>query len=56
MTPQPLRLRIGEIAVCGSCLRTAFERPETASRRCRCGGLIVAMPRGEVESRRRDKG
>ena len=48
-------LRIGEVAVCGSCLRVAFERAETASRRCRCGGAIIAMPKSEVDARRRDR-
>jgi DNA-directed RNA polymerase subunit RPC12/RpoP len=48
-------LRIGEVAVCAACLRTTFERAETASRRCRCGGRIIAMPRSEVDARRRDK-
>jgi hypothetical protein len=48
-------LRIGEVAVCAACLRVTFERAEAASRRCRCGGRIIAMPRSEVEARRRDK-
>jgi DNA-directed RNA polymerase subunit RPC12/RpoP len=47
---------MGEVAVCGTCLRTEFERAEMASGRCRCGGRIVAMPRSEVEARRSDKG
>jgi hypothetical protein len=54
-TRQP-KLRVGEVAVCRSCLRTTFERAEAGSRRCRCGGAIVAMPRSEVEARRNDKG
>ena len=56
MTARPLKLRIGEVAVCRSCLRTAFERAEAAGGRCRCGGAIIAMPKGEVEARRADKG
>ena len=48
-------LRIGEVAVCGTCLRVAFERAETASLRCRCGGRIIAMPKSEVDARRRDR-
>jgi len=56
VTARTPKLRIGEVAVCRSCLRTAFERAEAASGRCRCGGTIIAMPRGEVEARRTDKG
>jgi DNA-directed RNA polymerase subunit RPC12/RpoP len=48
-------LKVGEIAVCGTCLRTKFERAEVASGKCRCGGRIVAMPRGEVEARRSER-
>jgi len=50
------KLKVGEVSVCRSCLRTAFERAEAASGRCRCGGAIIAMPKGEVEARRTDKG
>ncbi len=56
MTAPRAKLRIGEVAVCGSCLRTTFERAEAAGGRCRCGGTINAMPKGEVEARRADKG
>ncbi len=48
-------MRIGEVAVCVACLRTTFERAETASKRCRCGGRIITMPKGEVEARRNDR-
>jgi hypothetical protein len=56
VSPRDAGPRPGEVAVCGSCLRTAFERAEKSSRRCRCGGRIVTMPKGEVEARRGDKG
>ena len=56
MTALKPKLKIGEVAVCRSCLRTTFERAEAASGRCRCGGAIIAMPKGEVEARRTDKG
>jgi hypothetical protein len=56
MSPKDPGLKVGEVAVCGTCLRTKFERTEAASRRCRCGGRIVAMPRSEVEARRSDRG
>jgi len=56
VTARTPKLRVGEVAVCRSCLRTAFERAEAASGRCRCGGAIIAMPKGEVEARRTDKG
>jgi len=56
VSPRDPVMRIGEVAVCGTCLRTKLERTETASRRCRCGGRIVVMPRSEVEARRNDKG
>ena len=36
-------MKIGEIAVCGTCLRTKFERAETVNVKCRCGGHIVVM-------------
>lgn len=49
-------LRIGEIHVCGGCLRTTFDRAELSAMRCRCGGRIVAMPRGEVDKRLTDRG
>jgi hypothetical protein len=49
-------LKVGEVAVCGSCLRTRFDRAESASRTCRCGGRIVAMPKGEIDARRADRG
>ena len=48
-------MKIGEIAVCGTCLRTQFERTEAVSGKCRCGGRIVVMLRGEVEKRRSEK-
>ena len=56
MTAGKPKLKVGEVAVCRSCLRTTFERAEAASGRCRCGGAIIAMPKGEVEARRTDKG
>lgn len=48
-------MKIGEIAVCGTCLRTKFERAEAVNVKCRCGGRIVVMLRGEVEKRRSEK-
>ena len=48
-------MKIGEVAVCGTCLRTKFQRAEAASGRCPCGGRIVVMPKGEVEARRVDR-
>ncbi len=56
MSPKDTGLKVGQVVVCGTCLRTKFERTETASRRCRCGGRIVAMPKSEVEARRNDRG
>ncbi len=56
MSPRDTVPKPGDVAVCGTCLRTAFDRGEKASRRCRCGGRIVTMPKGEVEARRGDKG
>jgi DNA-directed RNA polymerase subunit RPC12/RpoP len=56
VSPRDTGPKPGEVAVCGTCLRTAFERAEKASHRCRCGGRIVTMPRVEVEARRGDKG
>ena len=32
-------MKIGKIAVCGTCLRTKFERAEAVSGKFRCGGL-----------------
>ena len=55
-SPRDTAPKPGDVAVCGTCLRTAFERTEKTSRRCRCGGRIVTMPKGEVEVRRVDKG
>jgi DNA-directed RNA polymerase subunit RPC12/RpoP len=48
-------MKIGEVAVCGTCLRTRFSRAEVAAKRCPCGGRILAMPKGEVEKRRSDR-
>jgi DNA-directed RNA polymerase subunit RPC12/RpoP len=56
VSPNGPALKVGQVAVCGTCLRTKLERAEAASGRCRCGGRIVAMPRGEVEARRSDRG
>ncbi len=56
MSPRDTAPKPGDVAVCGTCLRTAFDRAEKTSRRCRCGGRIVTMPKGEVEARRVDKG
>ena len=56
MTAIKPKLKVGDVAVCRSCLRTTFERTEATGGRCRCGGAIIAMPKGEVEARRIDKG
>ena len=48
-------VKIGDVAVCGACLKTRFGRPELAARRCACGGRIVEMPKGEVEKRRSER-
>jgi len=48
-------MKIGEVAVCATCLKTTFERAETSSKRCRCGGRIITMPRSEVDARRSDR-
>jgi len=48
-------MKIGDVAVCGTCLKTRFVRTELAARRCSCGGRIVEMPKGEVEKRRSER-
>ncbi len=48
-------MKIGEVAVCGACLKTKLSRAELAAKRCACGGRILAMPKGEVEKRRADR-
>jgi DNA-directed RNA polymerase subunit RPC12/RpoP len=48
-------MKIGDVAVCGTCLKTRFGRAELATRRCACGGRIVEMPKGEVEKRRSER-
>ncbi len=48
-------VKIGDIAVCGTCLKTRFARSEVAAKRCACGGRIVEMPKGEVEKRRSER-
>jgi DNA-directed RNA polymerase subunit RPC12/RpoP len=49
------RMKIGEVAVCGACLKRTYTKAELAAKRCSCGGRIVAMPRGEVEKRRSER-
>ena len=48
-------VKIGDVAVCGTCLKTRFDRAELAAKRCACGGRIVEMPRGEVDKRRSER-
>ena len=48
-------MKIGDVAVCGACLKTRFLRTELAAKRCSCGGRIVEMPKGEVEKRRSER-
>lgn len=48
-------MKIGDVQVCASCLKTPPSRAEIAARRCTCGGSIIVMPRGEVEKRKADR-
>ena len=48
-------VKIGDVAVCGACLKTRFVRSELAAKRCACGGRIMEMPKGEVEKRRSER-
>jgi DNA-directed RNA polymerase subunit RPC12/RpoP len=48
-------MKIGEVAVCATCLKTRLDRAELKAKRCACGGRVITMPKGEVEARRADR-